>query len=160
MFPPSLTMSSGFRRPGFVAARSLIALRIEGARISRISRHSHFSLLVLRNSPTARFDQTFSFRRSDYARRSRRIGKSYSHRPCFFRARRGKSSPRLSSSRDLRFLSDFPLEICIMYITARPFRKWETYLRTLPRPRCAAGLTFLSRCFFPFRLLPRLRDFI
>lgn len=23
-----------------------------------------------------------------------------------------------------------------------------------------AGLTFLSRCFFPFRLLPRLRDFI
>lgn len=45
-----------------------------------------------------------------------------------------KSSPRLSSSRDLRFLSDFPLEICIMYITARPFRKWETYLGTLLVP--------------------------
>lgn len=69
-------------------------------------------------------------------------------------ARRAETSPRLSSTRDLRFLSDFPFEICIMYITARPFRKWETYLAAL------AGLTFLSRCFFPFWLLPRLRDFI
>jgi hypothetical protein len=46
---------------------------------------------------------------------------------CFFRSTR-KSSAQLSSRRDLRFLSDFPREICIMYITARPFRKWETYL--------------------------------
>lgn len=112
---------------------SLIALQIEEARTdpSNITPLAIFSLLfVLRNSPVPD-----SIRRFPSAGRIMRDlagrGKSYSYRrpslPCFFRLTR-KSSPQLSSPRDLRFLSDFLLEICIMYITARPFRKWETYL--------------------------------
>lgn len=164
MLPPSLAMNST-PRPGFVTARSLIALRIDGVRgpISRISRHSHFpfSYFVILPLPDSirHFPSAGRIMRGDLAGWGRVTLTALGFTLLLSRSP-GKSSPRLSSFRDLRFLSDFPLEICIMYITARPFRKWETYLRILSPPRCAAGLTFLSRCFFPFRLLPRLRDFI
>lgn len=154
---------SPVRSAGFIAARSLIALQVEGARFdpSNIPPLTVSPLRARVIPPLPDSIRRFPSAQPglcerDLAGRRGRVALIVAG----FTPMR-KVLPQLSSPRDLRFLSDFPLEICIMYITARPFQKWETYLDSRPPPPSRwRRLTFLSRCFFPFRLLLRLRDFI
>lgn len=77
--------------------------------------------------------------------------------PCFFRSAQ-ETSPQLSPTPRSAF--SFRFSSWNMYNVYN--RSSVSKVGNLPG--CSmptlAGLTFLSRCFFPFRLLPRLRDFI